>query len=266
MPGHSVAALASYPELGCTGGPYAVRTSWGIARDVFCAGNERTFAFLEDVLGEVLALFPGEFIHIGGDECPKERWKACPKCQAAMQAHGLKDEEQLQSYFIQRMERFINAQGRRMIGWDEILEGGLAPNATVMSWRGMQGGLKAVQAGHDVVMSPTSHCYLDYPQSTELDKELPGWMEVTSLEKAYSFEPVPASLSPAEADHILGAQANLWTEFVPTPARAEYMVYPRACALAEVMWSEAGSGDFQDFSKRLSRGLLPHLERLGVNC
>jgi hexosaminidase len=265
MPGHAVAALASYPQLGCTGGPYAVRTSWGIAEDVFCAGNEQTFAFLEDVLGEVLALFPGEFVHIGGDECPKQRWKTCPKCQAAIQEHGLKDEEGLQSYFVQRMERFLNAQGRRMIGWDEILEGGLAPNATVMSWRGMQGGLAAVQAGHDVVMCPTSHCYLDYPQTLAADKALPDWMDHTPLEKAYSFEPVPASLSPAEATHILGAQANLWSEFVTDEARAETMLYPRASALAERMWSAAGSCDFAEFSHRLGQGLLPHLESLGVN-
>jgi hexosaminidase len=265
MPGHAVAALASYPQLGCTGGPYAVRTSWGIAEDVFCAGNEQTFAFLEDVLGEVLALFPGEFVHIGGDECPKQRWKTCPKCQAAIQEHGLKDEEGLQSYFVQRMERFLNAQGRRMIGWDEILEGGLAPNATVMSWRGMQGGLAAVQAGHDVVMCPTSHCYLDYPQTLAADKALPDWMDHTPLEKAYSFEPVPASLSPAEATHILGAQANLWSEFVTDEARAETMLYPRASALAERMWSAAGSCDFAEFSHRLGQGLLPHLETLGVN-
>ena len=152
-----------------------------------------------------------------------------------------------------------------MIGWDEILEGGLAPNATVMSWRGMQGGLEAVQAGHDVVMSPTSHCYLDYPQSQDPDKELPDWMDYTPLEKAYAFEPVPASLSPAEAVHMLGAQANLWTEFVPTEARAEYMTYPRVCALAEVMWSAAGPRDFQDFSKRLGEGILPHLGKMGVN-
>jgi hexosaminidase len=265
MPGHAVAALASYPKLGCTGGPYAVRTSWGIAEDVFCAGNEATFAFLEDVLGEVLALFPGEFIHIGGDECPKQRWKACPKCQAAILEHGLKDEEGLQSYFVQRMERFLNAQGRRMIGWDEILEGGLAPNATVMSWRGMQGGLAAVQAGHDVVMCPTSHCYLDYPQTQAADETLPDWMDYTPLEKSYAFEPVPSSLTPAEATHILGAQANLWSEFIPSEARAEAMLYPRASALAERMWSDAGSRDFEEFSRRLGQGLLPHLEILGVN-
>ena len=265
MPGHGVAALASYPELGCTGGPYAVRSSWGIATDVFCAGNEQTFAFLEDVLSELLELFPGEFIHIGGDECPKERWKTCPKCQAAIREHGLKDEEQLQSYFVQRIERFLNARGRRMIGWDEILEGGLAPNATVMSWRGMDGGLKAVQAGHDVVMSPTSHCYLDYPQSPEMDKALPEWMDYISLEKAYGFEPVPGSLSPVQAVRVLGGQGNLWTEFVPTESRAEYMLYPRAAALAEAFWSAAGSRDFGDFSARLGKGLLPHLECLGVN-
>jgi len=265
MPGHAVAALASYPELGCTGGPYAVRASWGIAKDVFCAGNEQTFVFLEGVLNELLELFPDEFIHIGGDECPKEHWKTCPKCQAAIMEHGLKDEEQLQSYFIQRIERFLNAHGRRMIGWDEILEGGLAPNATVMSWRGMQGGLNAAQAGHDVIMSPTSHCYLDYPQSQDQYKDVPEWMSYLPLEKVYDFEPVPAGLSPAQAAHVLGGQANLWTEFIPTPERAETMAYPRAAALAESLWSSTGSRDFRDFAKRLEKGLLPCLENLGVN-
>ncbi len=264
MPGHAAAALASYPELGCTGGPYAVRTKWGIEMDTFCAGNKNTFAFLEDVLSEVLDLFPSEFIHIGGDECPKERWKACQKCQTAIKRHDLKDEDSLQSFFVQRIEKFLNAHARRMVGWDEILEGGLAPNATVMSWRGMEGGLKAVQAGHDVVMSPTSHCYLDYPQSRNLDENLPKWMEYLPLDKAYEFEPVPASLSPAEAIHVLGAQGNLWTEFVPTPQRAEYMAYPRASALAERMWSEPAARDFQDFSKRLA-SLLERLEKMGVN-
>jgi hexosaminidase len=262
MPGHAVAALASYPELGCTGGPYAVRTSWGIEKDIFCAGKEKTFAFLEEVLSEVLALFPSEFIHIGGDESPKERWKACPECQATIKEHGLKDEEELQSYFVQCIEKYLNGKGRRMIGWDEILEGGLAPNATVMSWRGMQGGLAAVREGHDVVMTPTSHCYLDYPQTKDVDKSLPGWMDTSPLEKVYAFEPVPESLSPEEAVHILGAQGNLWKEFVATPQRAEYQVYPRASALAEVMWSEAGRRNFPDFSKRLGK-VTQHLEKMG---
>ena len=264
MPGHAVAALASYPELGCTGGPYAVRSSWGIAKDVYCAGNEQTFAFLEDVLDEVIELFPDEYIHIGGDECPKERWKTCPKCQAAMQKYGLQNEEQLQSHFIRRIETFLNTKGRRMIGWDEILEGGLAPNATVMSWRGMDGGLKAAREGHDVVMSPTSHCYLDYRPTEGVDPTLPEWLAYLPLEKSFAFEPVPDNLSPAEAAHILGAQANLWTEFVPTPERADYMVYPRASALAEVMWSEQTGRDFGDFSKRLGN-LLQHLDRLEVH-
>ena len=264
MPGHAVAALAGFPDLGCTGGPYAVRTSWGIEKDIFCAGNEKTFTFLEDVLSEVLRLFPSEFIHIGGDECPKDRWKSCPKCQTVIQTKGLKDEEQLQSYFIHRIENFLNGKGRRMIGWDEILEGGLAPNATVMSWRGMQGGLAAAQAGHDVIMSPTSHCYLDYPPSEDPDPTLPDWMEVTSVEKAYGFEPVPESLSSVEIAHILGAQANLWTEFVPTPARAERMIFPRASALAEVMWSEASQRDFLDFKNRLG-ALLKRMKVLQVN-
>jgi hexosaminidase len=264
MPGHAVAALASYPELGCAGGPYAVRTSWGIAKDIFCAGNEKVFTFLEDVLSEVLDLFPSEFIHIGGDECPKERWKVCPKCQAVIKERGLKDEEELQSYFVQRIEKYLNARGRRMIGWDEILEGGLAPNATVMSWRGMEGGLAAARQEHDVIMSPTSNCYFDYPQMKDPDATLPDWMAYTPLEKVYGFEPVPTELTPAQSAHVLGVQGNLWTEFVPTTGRAESMVYPRASALAEVAWSESGSRDLQDFSKRLG-SLLRRLDTLGVN-
>jgi hexosaminidase len=264
MPGHSAAALTAFPELGCTGGPYTVRTSWGIEKDIFCAGKEETFSFLEDVLSEVIELFPSEFLHVGGDECPKERWKNCPKCQARIEGNGLKDEDELQSYFIQRIEKFLNEKGRRMIGWDEILEGGLAPNATVMSWRGMEGGVAAAKARHDVIMSPTTHCYLDYPPSDEPDPTLPGWMEVTSVEKAYQFEPVPESLSATEATHILGGQTNLWTEFVPDQARAERMIFPRASALAEVMWSPVDQRDSKDFSARLEI-LLRRLDELKVN-
>jgi hexosaminidase len=264
VPGHALAALASYPELGCTGGPYAVWTNWGIQKDVFCAGNEAVFTFLENVLEEVLDLFPSKFIHIGGDECPKDRWKTCPKCQAAIRDHGLKDEAQLQSYVIQRIEKYLNSHGRRMIGWDEILEGGLAPNAAVMSWRGMEGGLEAVKQGHDVVMSPTSHCYLDYRQTEAEDHEFPDWMAYTPLEKVYALEPVPADLSSTERTHVLGVQGNLWSEFLRTPERAETMAYPRASALAEVMWSEAASRDFGDFSHRLET-LLAHLEYLNVH-
>jgi len=263
MPGHAVAALTAYPELGCTGGPYTVRTQWGIAKDVFCAGNENVYAFLEDVLGEVLALFPSKVIHIGGDECPKDRWKKCRKCQATIQSQGLKDEHELQSYFIKRMERFLNAQGRQLIGWDEILEGGLAPNAMVMSWRGSEGGIQAALAGHDVVMSPNTHCYFDYYQSTDQENEPPAIGGFIPLEKVYAFDPVPKNLSPEQAAHIIGVQGNIWTEFIPTAQQVEYMAYPRGSALAEVMWSDPGSRDFGEFGQRLGV-FLERLKKMGV--
>ncbi len=264
MPGHSVAALASYPELGCTGGPYAVRPFWGIEEDVYCAGNENTFTFLQDVLDEVLALFPSEVIHIGGDECPKTRWQNCPKCQAVIQQNNLKDEHELQSYFIKRIETYLNQKGRRLIGWDEILEGGLAPKASVMSWRGMQGGIQAVHEGHDVVMTPTDFCYLDYYQSQDFENEPPAIGGFVPLEQVYAFEPVPAELTLEESRHILGAQGNLWAEFIPTPELAEYMLYPRATAIAEVAWSTPEGRNFTDFQRRLKEFLL-HLDKLGVN-
>lgn len=263
MPGHAVAALASYPNLGCVGSGYEVRTFWGIAEDVFCAGNEDVYTFLENVLTEVLALFPSEYIHIGGDECPKVRWQACPKCQAMIRREGLKDEHELQSYFIRRMEKFLNAKGRRLIGWDEILEGGLAPNATVMSWRGAQGGIDAATAGHDVVMSPNTHCYLDYYQSEDHSNEPPAIGRFISLEKAYSFDPVEGV--PADkAHHIIGGQGNVWTEYMPTAEIVEYMTYPRAAALAEAVWSPPGVRDFGDFSRRLQTH-LQRLDRLNVH-
>ncbi len=264
MPGHAVAALASYPELGCTGGPYEVRQFWGIADDVFCAGNEKVYGFLEDVLTEVMELFPSEIIHIGGDECPKVRWEECDKCQAMIRREGLADEHELQSYFVTRMEKFLNSHGRKIIGWDEILEGGLAPNATVMSWRGMEGGMEAAGMGHDVVMSPTSHCYLDYYQSRNTGQEPPAIGGFLPLEKVYSLEPVPEGLAGDKVHHILGAQGNLWTEYIPTPEQAEYMAFPRACAIAEVVWTQAELKDYEDFLDRLPP-LLKHLKALGVN-
>ncbi|HDS08341.1 MAG TPA: beta-N-acetylglucosaminidase [Bacteroides sp.] len=264
MPGHAVAALASYPELGCTGGPYEVRQFWGIADDVFCAGNEKVYGFLEDVLTEVMELFPSEIIHIGGDECPKVRWEECEKCQAMIRREGLADEHELQSYFVTRMEKFLNSHGRKIIGWDEILEGGLAPNATVMSWRGMEGGMEAAAMGHDVVMSPTSHCYLDYYQSQNLEEEPPAIGGFLPMEKVYSLEPVPEGLAGDKVHHILGAQGNLWTEYIPTASQAEYMAFPRACAIAEVVWTQAELKDYEDFLDRLP-SLLQHLKALGVN-
>ena len=264
MPGHAAAALASYPELGCTGGPYVVRTRWGIEPDVFCAGNEEVYAFLEDVLSEVLELFPSQVIHIGGDECPKDRWEKCPRCQAAIEAQGLEDEHALQSYFIRRIETFLNDRGRQLIGWDEILEGGLAPNAMVMSWRGSRGGIEAALAGHDVVMSPNTHCYFDYYQSEDIANEPPAIGRFLPLETVYAFEPVPADLSAELATHILGAQGNVWTEYMPTSEQVEYMVFPRACALAEVVWSSPQGRDFADFLVRLDV-LLRRLRALGVH-
>jgi hexosaminidase len=252
MPGHSVAALASYPELGCTGGPYTVANNWGVFDDVYCAGNDKVFEFLENVLVEVMALFPSPYIHIGGDECPKTRWKACPKCQARIRAEGLKDEHELQSYFIKRMEKFLAKNNRRLIGWDEILEGGLAPNAIVQSWRGVKGGIAAAEDNHDVIMSPTSHCYLDYTH------------DAISLEKAYGFEPVPEALSPEKAKHVLGLEGNLWAEWVPDRNRLDMQVFPRLTALAEVAWTPARLREESDFLDRMKTHYR-RFEVLGVN-
>jgi hexosaminidase len=264
MPGHSVAALASYPELGCTGGPYQVRPFWGIEEDVYCAGNDQTFIFLQNILDEVMSLFPGEFIHIGGDECPKNRWQNCPKCQAAIRKNGLKDEHELQSYFVRRIEAYLNQKGRRLIGWDEILEGGLAPKASVMSWRGIQGGIEAARQGHNVVMTPTAFCYFDYYYSEDISQEPPAIGGFVPLEKVYVFEPVPSELNQGEAKLILGAQGNLWTEYISTPELAEYMLHPRAAALSEVVWSPAEGRNYADFLQRL-RAFLPLLDDLKVN-
>lgn len=251
MPGHSLAALAAYPELGCTEGPFEPATTWGVFEDIFCP-KEETFAFLEGVLAEVLELFPGEYVHIGGDEAPKARWEASDVAQEVIRREGLADEHELQSWFIQRIERFLNAHGRRLIGWDEILEGGLAPNATVMSWRGVQGGIEAARQGHDVVMTPTSHLYLDYYQGPPEQEPLAigGFVP---LERVYAFDPVPEELTAAEARHILGAQGNVWTEYMKTWDHVEYMVFPRLFALAERVWSQADARDFPAFAKRLPR-------------
>ncbi len=236
MPGHSLAALATYPDLACTPGPFEVATRWGVFEDIYCT-KEETFEFLENVLLEVMELFPSEYIHIGGDEAPKARWKECPVCQEVIQKEGLKDEHELQSYFIQRMEKFLNSHGRKIIGWDEILEGGLAPNATVMSWRGTEGGIAAAKQGHDAIMTPGSHCYFDHYQSKSDTEPLAIGGYIT-LEKLYSYDPVPDTLTPEEANHILGAQGNVWTEYMKTPEHVEYMVLPRLAALSEVNWSD----------------------------
>jgi N-acetyl-beta-hexosaminidase len=246
MPGHSVPALLAYPELKC---PLRGGQIWQ-----YCVGNEKTYEFLEDVLSEVLDLFPSKFIHIGGDECPKDRWQQCPLCQAKMKAEHLQNEQELQSYFIKRIEKFLDSRGRRLIGWDEILEGGLAPKASVMSWRGMEGGITAAKSGHDVVMAPTSHLYFDYPQSADgFGKLDPGAANApfTSLEKVYSFQPIPPELTAQQARHILGAQAQMWSDTHPTEANIEWQVYPRACAVAEVVWSPVATRDYTDFFGRM---------------
>lgn len=263
MPGHAMAALTAYPELSCTGGPFQVNTTWGVMDDVFCAGKDGTFTFLEDVLNEVIELFPGKYIHIGGDECPKTRWEKCPLCQKRMKDEGLKDEHELQSYFIQRMEKFVLSKGRKIIGWDEILEGGLAPEATVMSWRGIKGGVAAARLKHDVIMTPTSYLYLDYYQC-EPEGEPLSIGGYVPLEKVYSFNPVPEELSPEEQKYILGVQGNLWTEYIATPDHLEYMAFPRAFAVAETGWTPDRLKDFEDFLARLSV-LKERYDAIGLN-
>ncbi len=250
LPGHSSAALTAYPWLGCTGGPYHVQQSWGVFKDVYCAGNDSVFHFLEDVLDETMALFPAPYIHIGGDECPKDSWKACPKCQQRMKELGLKNEDELQSWFVQRIEKYVNSKGKRIIGWDEILEGGIAPNATIMSWRGEKGGIQAAQQHHNVIMTPGEYCYFDHAQTHNDDTlTIGGYLP---LEKVYSYEPVPAVLTADEAGYILGAQANLWTEYMTNPGKVEYMLFPRLSALSEVLWSPKASRNYMDFQGRLA--------------
>ncbi len=263
MPGHCMAALAAYPELSCTGGPFDVATIWGVKNDVYCAGNEKTFEFLENVLLEVMELFPGEYIHIGGDEVPKARWEKCRKCQARIRKEGLADEDELQSYFIKRIESFLNEHGRKLIGWDEILEGGLAPDATVMSWRGEKGGIEAAQMGHDVVMTPNSYCYFDHYQADPATQPK-AIGSFTSLKDVYHYNPVSAELNEAEQKHILGAQGNVWTEYIATPEYAEYMAVPRMIALAEVDWSIERRIDWERFIRKLENHLI-RLEILDVN-
>lgn len=265
MPGHASAAIAAYPELSCfpnesTKHPTAcawngdttgkhVQQTWGVFEDVFCP-SEYTFNFLENVLNEVIQLFPSNYIHIGGDECPKESWKRSVFCQQLIKEKGLKDEHELQSYFIQRIEEYLNSKGKQIIGWDEILEGGLAPNATVMSWRGEKGGIEAAKQKHNVIMTPGGWCYFDHTQTKNEDSVTIGGY--TSLEKVYSYEPISSELSNEEAKYILGAQANLWTEYIAYPSKIEYMIFPRMSALSEVLWSKKESRNWDDFEKRLS--------------
>lgn len=269
LPGHMQAALAAYPELGCTGGPYEVWKMWGVSEDVLCAGNDKTLTFIEDVLNEIVDIFPSEYIHVGGDECPKVRWEKCPKCQARIKAEGIKGdkkhsaEEYLQSYVISRMEKFVESKGRHIIGWDEILEGGLAPNATVMSWRGMDGGIEAAKQKHNVVMTPNTYVYLDYYQSADTDLEPEAIGGYLPLEKVYSFEPT-AGISPEDQKYVIGAQANLWTEYIPTFSQVEYMIMPRIDAVADIQWSDPSKKDYQTFLPRVAR-MTQLYDRLGYN-
>jgi hexosaminidase len=262
MPGHAKAALAAHPELACTPGPFEVWTMWGVDENIFCP-HEATFAFLEDVLTEVIDLFPGTYIHIGGDEAPKTRWKASPVAQEIIRRENLKDEAELQSWFVRRMERFLSSKNRRLIGWDEILEGGLAPGATVMSWRGTSGGIAAAREGHDVIMSPNSPMYFDHYQGDARFEPL-AIGGFNPLESVYAYEPIPDSLSADQAKHILGAQGNMWTEYLKTPEAVEYMIWPRALALAELTWSSKEARDWGSFVARLPNALRA-LDRLGVN-
>lgn len=255
MPGHSQAALACYPELSSTGGPFEVWTRWGITKEVMDPGKEEVFRFVEGVLSEVIELFPSPYIHTGGDEVPRERWKASPAAQARMKQEGLKSEDELQSYFTRRVERFLNSKGRKLIGWDEILQGGLAPNAVVMSWRGTAGGIAAARAGHHVVMTPNAETYFNYMQQKE--KRGPGHPGFLSLLKMYRFDPT-RGLTPEEARYVLGGQGCLWTEFVPTPADVEFLLFPRLFAMSEVLWSPQTDRDDHDFLNRTA----VHLQRL----
>ena len=251
MPGHALAALASYPEFSCKGGPFEVASDWGIFEDVYCVGKDATFTMLEDVLTEVMELFPSEYIHIGGDECPKRRWKSCERCQQRIEDEGLKDEYELQSYFLKRIASFLHDNGRKLIGWDEILEGGLAPSATVQSWSSVNSAFKAVRLGHDTILSPTSHCYFDFDLGT------------TDLKQVYSFDPIPAGLDEDQRGHVLGGECNMWTERAPQET-VDQKVFPRLVAMAECLWSQLDNKDFSDFRYRLKHH-YQHLQELGVD-
>lgn len=270
LPGHMQAALAAYPELGCTGGPYKVWQKWGISDDVLCAGNDKVLAFIDNVLKEVTQLFPSKYIHVGGDECPKVRWKDCPKCQARIKAlhleakDGHSAEERLQSYVITHASNYLKSLGRNTIGWDEILEGGLAEGATVMSWRGEAGGIAAAKQNHDVVMTPNSYLYFDYYQSLDKANEPLAIGGYLPLQRVYSYEPMPEELTAEETRHIIGVQANIWTEYMPTFKHMQYMALPRVAALSEVQWTQPQLKDYTDFTNRLI-GLTHLYDRLGYN-
>ncbi len=264
MPAHVTSAIAAYPELSCLAKPVGVPSGgvWPIT-DIYCAGKESTFEFLENVLIEVIDIFPSKYIHIGGDEATKTNWKVCPHCKKRMKNEGLHDVEELQSYFVKRMEKFINSKGKKLIGWDEILEGGLAPDATVMSWRGVKGGIAAAKQGHDVVMTPTSHCYFDHYQGPINDEPL-AWGGYTPLSKVYKFDPVVDEMTKEEAKYVLGGQANLWSEYIPTKKQSQYMIYPRLAALSETLWSPKEFRNWNNFSSRMIT-MFSRYDYLGIN-
>jgi len=264
MPAHVTSALAAYPQYSCTGGPFTVVSGgvWPIT-DIYCAGNDSTFQFVEDVLSEVIDLFPSKYIHVGGDEATKTEWEKCPKCQKRIKTEGLKNTGELQSYFIKRIEKFINSKDRVLLGWDEILEGGLPPKATVMSWRGTQGGIDAAKQGHDVVMTPGSPCYFDHYQGP-MDQEPLAIGGYNPLNKVYDFNPIPKELDAEAAKHILGGQANLWTEYIPNFKQVEYMTFPRIAALAEALWSQKEVRNWEDFSRRI-QSMMKRYDQMGIN-
>ena len=262
MPGHSQAAVSSYPEFGCTGEQVGVAPLWGVFKEIYCSKNE-TFDFLEDIIDEVVELFPGKYIHIGGDEAPKTNWKACGNCQNVINREELKDEHELQSYFITRMEKYINSKGKQIIGWDEILEGGLAPNATVMSWRGVSGGIEAAKMNHEVIMTPNATCYLDHYQAKDTSNEPLAIRGYTPIEEIYNYEPIPDELDESLHKYIIGAQGNVWTEYMKTSDHVEYMVFPRIFALSEVVWAK-DKPSFNDFENKVI-DMYPILDKMDIN-
>jgi hexosaminidase len=264
MPAHVSSAIAAYPELSCFDQRIGVPSGglWPIT-DIYCAGKETTFEFLQNVIDEVITIFPSKYIHIGGDEATKTNWEKCPHCQKRMQENGLKNTHELQSYFVKRMEKYINSKGKKLIGWDEILEGGLAPDATVMSWRGTKGGIEAAEQGHDVIMTPESPCYFNFYQGPQNEEPL-AFDAYNPLNKVYEFDPVVPTMTPEQAKHVLGGQANLWAEFLSNPSASEYMIFPRLAALSEVLWSPKESRNWNDFTTRLS-SLFQRYNYLGIN-
>ena len=267
MPGHALAALSAYPQLGCgdNPGPYTASQTWGVFEDVFCAGKEETFNMLQDVLDEVLTIFPSEYVHIGGDECPKTKWKTCKYCQKRIKDNNLKDEHELQSYFIQRIEKYLNAKGRRIIGWDEILEGGLAPNATVMSWRGDAGGIAAASQGHDVIMTPSTYgLYLDHKQGPDKFREPLSIGGYSTMEIIYNCDPVPASLDASKRKHVKGIQGNVWTEYIETANKVEFSILPRIFSLSEIAWTNPENKSWKDFSQNRTANQLAKLDQQAI--